>query len=85
MGLPQVCAAGAVVTLERTYRLQCDGCRAVYDREHEGYSTPRRARAAAHRDGWQRYQKSWTWYQDLCPACLDGLNGPLRDRLEEES
>lgn len=43
------------MSLERTYKLVCDGCgttHALYDAG--GYSTPRRARAAAKADGWQR-------------------------------
>jgi hypothetical protein len=37
--------------LERVYFLKCDGCGAVHK---TACPSPRRARAAAKRDGWQR-------------------------------
>lgn len=61
--------------LKRTYRLTCDRCESVHNRAGfvliVTHDTPRRARSAAHRDGWQRVQKGWNWWQDVCPACLD--------------
>lgn len=42
------------MSLSRTYEIKCDGCAKVHMANQFGYSTPRRARAAARHDGWQR-------------------------------
>lgn len=49
--------------LKRTYQLRCDGCGKGADGESD---TPRRARAIAKRDGWQRIKVvvGQSWYPD---------------------
>lgn len=42
------------MSLSRTYLLRCDSCSAIHNAGKTGYTTPRRARAAARHDGWQR-------------------------------
>lgn len=43
------------MAFERTYKMVCDACGKVHNEKlFGGYSTPRRARAAAKHDGWQR-------------------------------
>ncbi len=76
------------MSLERTYRLVCDTCATVHgNRDEPGYSTPRRARAAAKGDGWSRRTvvvgQRYYWYdgvqefyddkrgQDFCEACTE--------------
>lgn len=62
----------------------CDGCDAIHPIV---CTTPRRALAAARRDGWQRRNLSpwltredgsryqhWVPLSDLCPECLDRLD-----------
>lgn len=85
------------------YQRRCDGCNAIH---HAVCGTPRRALAAARRDGWQRREvvvgqhegdeREWrkdatgkdvyactgrrkmfdfTAWRDLCPSCLDEMDG----------
>lgn len=55
------------MALHRTYRLKCNTCGAVHGNTAEiGYSTPRRARAAAKHDGWAHRVlevPSGSWYR----------------------
>lgn len=55
-----------------TYQRKCDRCGAIHPVKCD---SPRRAIAAAKRDGWQRRaigQGNYSWDKsDVCPACLD--------------
>lgn len=63
---------GETMGLRRRYLLICDECGVRHKTSAMlWYDTPRRARAAAKRDGWIRHQKSWDWWVDLCPVCAD--------------